>query len=587
MKSSLPEAGRPSTTAVPQDATVAMPTETPPPAGVSNNQAKKLDHSGHRLGDFKLLRRLGEGGMGQVYLAEQLSLQRRVAIKVLRSDFAENETFLKRFEAEAKAIAQLTHPNIVQVYAVGTEQNTRYMALEYVEGTNLKDYLSKKGPPDLAIALVIMRQIASALLKAAELGIIHRDIKPENILLTRKVEVKVADFGLSRMVGDDVHLTQTGTTMGTPLYMSPEQIMGKAVDPRTDLYSFGATCYHLLTGTPPFLADSAMAVGVRHLTDPAKPLQEIRPDLPAELCNLVHRLLAKKPEDRPQSAREVLREIRKIQETLAGSQTQALDKAGLDNADGADPFDFGATLTQASPTPGTGSTLSVPHPPSTMRRWLLPLVGGSVMVAVVGGAIFGLLLRHEGQTHAKSSATSTRTETKKLVNNLSQERERNLKKRVEETKYPREQDKVFDFPAEKMIQGVRARTELIMFYVDNLDDCLDQAKAFTDAEANAKQGPDIYRCIGWVGKAVILTSEGKHKESYEALENAFAMKPNNTLRRGMLSQLNRNKDLASLILMALRTNEKSIPIPPNLVPLKEEAERADKAASGDKLRPPK
>ncbi|HQR43813.1 MAG TPA: serine/threonine-protein kinase, partial [Gemmatales bacterium] len=415
---------------------------------------KKLDHSGHRLGDFKLLRRLGEGGMGQVYLAEQLSLQRRVAIKVLRSDFAENETFLKRFEAEAKAIAQLTHPNIVQVYAVGTEQNTRYMALEYVEGTNLKDYLSKKGPPDLAIALVIMRQIASALLKAAELGIIHRDIKPENILLTRKVEVKVADFGLSRMVGDDVHLTQTGTTMGTPLYMSPEQIMGKAVDPRTDLYSFGATCYHLLTGTPPFLADSAMAVGVRHLTDPAKPLQEIRPDLPAELCNLVHRLLAKKPEDRPQSAREVLREIRKIQETLAGSQTQALDKAGLDNADGADPFDFGATLTQASPTPGTGSTLSVPHPPSTMRRWLLPLVGGSVMVAVVGGAIFGLLLRHEGQTHAKSSATSTRTETKKLVNNLSQERERNLKKRVEETKYPREQDKVFDFPAEKMIQGV-------------------------------------------------------------------------------------------------------------------------------------
>lgn len=222
-----------------------------------------------------------------------------------------------------------------------------------------------------------------------------------------------------------------------------------------------------------------------------------------------------------------------------------------------------------------------------MRRWLLPLVGGSVMVAVVGGAIFGLLLRHEGQTHAKSSATSTRTETKKLVNNLSQEREKNLKKRVEETKYPREQDKVFDFPAEKMIQGVRARTELIMFYVDNLDDCLDQAKAFTDAEANAKQGPDIYRCIGWVGKAVILTSEGKHKESYEALENAFAMKPNNTLRRGMLSQLNRNKDLASLILMALRTNEKSIPIPPNLVPLKEEAERADKAAPGDKLRPPK
>ena len=243
-----------------------------------------VDLSGQTLGDFQIIRRLGEGGMGQVYLAEQISLKRKVALKLLRADLAANPTALARFKAEAEAVAQATHANIVQVYAIGEVNGLNYMALEYVEGRNLRQFLEKKGPPEVMLALSIMRQVAAALQRASELGIIHRDIKPENILLTRKGEVKVADFGLSRIFGDDtqpLNLTQSGVTMGTPLYMSPEQVEGKPVDPRTDIYSFGVTCYHMLAGQPPFRGSSAFEVAIQHVQKQPKPLAEIRPDLPA------------------------------------------------------------------------------------------------------------------------------------------------------------------------------------------------------------------------------------------------------------------------------------------------------------------
>src|SRR5262249_5950160 len=152
------------------------------------------------------------------------------------------------------------HPNIVHVYAFGEERGLHYMALEYVEGRNLGQYLMKKGTVDVPVAISIVRQIAAALQRASELGIIHRDIKPENLLLTRRGEVKVADFGLSRCFGTDrpaANLTHSGMTVGTPLYMSPEQVQGLAVDPRTDIYSLGVTCYHMLAGQPPFRGNTA------------------------------------------------------------------------------------------------------------------------------------------------------------------------------------------------------------------------------------------------------------------------------------------------------------------------------------------
>ena len=211
----------------------------PASATAAESAPKKVDRSpdlsGQTFGDYQMLRKLGEGGMGQVYLAQQISLKRKVALKLLRADLATNATALARFRAEAQAVAQATHANIVQVYAIDTFNGLQYMALEYVEGRNLRQYLEKKGPPEVMLALSIIRQVAAALQRASELGIVHRDIKPENILLTRKGEVKVADFGLSRFFGDDtpaLNLTQSGVTLGTlPLYMSPEQVEGKTVDP--------------------------------------------------------------------------------------------------------------------------------------------------------------------------------------------------------------------------------------------------------------------------------------------------------------------------------------------------------------------
>ena len=208
--------------------------------------------------------------MGEVYLAEQISLKRKVALKLMRPDLAANITALARFKAEAEAVAKATHANIVQVYAIHEIGGLHFMALEFVEGRNLREFLEKKGPPEILLGLSIMRQVAAALQRASELGIIHRDIKPENILLTRKGEVKVADFGLSRILSESgaqpPNLTQSHVTMGTPLYMSPEQVEGKkTIDHRTDIYSFGVTCYHMFAGHPPFKGTAAFEVAVQHV----------------------------------------------------------------------------------------------------------------------------------------------------------------------------------------------------------------------------------------------------------------------------------------------------------------------------------
>ncbi len=203
----------------------APPRATPPQAAMFGSDA---DLSGLVLGDFRLLRRLGQGGMGQVYLAEQLSLRRQVALKLVRPQLAETpaaaETLLKRFRAEAEVVARATHANIVQVYAIGQAGDLNYMALEYVEGANLRELVEKQKPIVFAHGLKIMAQIAAALQRAGELTIVHRDIKPENILVARNGEVKVADFGLSRCFDRPLGLTRSGVVMGTPLYMSPEQV---------------------------------------------------------------------------------------------------------------------------------------------------------------------------------------------------------------------------------------------------------------------------------------------------------------------------------------------------------------------------
>ncbi|MEX0585588.1 MAG: serine/threonine-protein kinase, partial [Pirellulales bacterium] len=283
-------------------------------APASTSSASPPDLSGRRLGDYAVLRRLGQGGMAVVYLAEQTSLRRQVALKVLNPDRASDDSYVRRFHVEAQAAAALVHPCIAQIYEVGCIDSLHFISQEYVPGQNLRQLLARHGPPDTKLAVHIIRQTAAALQRASEQGIVHRDIKPDNILITKDGQVKVADFGLARIMGDErgVHLTQVGMTLGTPLYMSPEQFEGKPLDPRSDVYSLGVTSYHLLAGNPPFRGETALAVAVQHVKNTPDRLENLRPDLPGALCRIIHKMLAKQPHERQQSAADVLRELRGV-----------------------------------------------------------------------------------------------------------------------------------------------------------------------------------------------------------------------------------------------------------------------------------
>jgi len=299
------------------------PSRAKPPAAATETVSSGVSvaHSElslKQLGEFRIIRPLGRGGMAEVYLAEQTSLHRPVAIKVLRAELLTDQTIVKRFEQEAQAAAGLLHPNIVQVYAFGQQDGIHYIAQEYVQGLNLRQFLNRKGPPELLVAYHVMRQIAAALAVAGDAGIVHRDIKPENILITRKGEAKVTDFGLAQLAVSEqrVQLTQVGVTMGTPLYMSPEQINGDPVDHRSDIYSFGVTCYRMLSGRPPFRGETSLTLAMQHLTKTPEPLGSLRSDLPPIMGEIVHKMMARFPADRYQHAREITQDLKRVARIL-------------------------------------------------------------------------------------------------------------------------------------------------------------------------------------------------------------------------------------------------------------------------------
>lgn len=272
------------------------------------------DLTGQTIGDYLVLQRLGRGGMADVYLTQQLSLQRPIALKVLRRDLAKDATYVERFLREARAAAALVHANIVQIFEVGQHDNIHFIAQEYISGQNLKMWLHRNGSAEPKLAMEILAGTAQAIQKADQFQVVHRDIKPENIMLSDSGEIKVTDFGLARVNNNqaDDTLTKVGVTMGTPLYMSPEQVEGGALDARSDIYSLGVTAYHMLAGTPPFDGDNALTIAMKQVKNDAAALGEVRPDLPAAVCELIHRMIEKSPENRPQSADEVLRVLKQI-----------------------------------------------------------------------------------------------------------------------------------------------------------------------------------------------------------------------------------------------------------------------------------
>ena len=278
--------------------------------------------SGHRLGGYELRTLLGSGAMADVYLGLQTSLGRKVAVKVLREPVhGHRESSVERFMQEARAAASLVHGNIVQIYEVGCVDHVHFIAEEYVAGPTLKQWLHERGTLSPPQAVSVLEQVAAALDRAWRQKIVHRDIKPENLLVTPAWEVKVADFGLARITlsGEGLDLTHEGTTLGTPLYMSPEQVEGRELDSRSDLYSLGATLYHLIAGRPPFETGSPLSVALAHVRETPRPLQQLRPEFPEVLTELIDGLLAKNPAKRFADPAALLEALQATEEVAGGA----------------------------------------------------------------------------------------------------------------------------------------------------------------------------------------------------------------------------------------------------------------------------
>jgi serine/threonine-protein kinase len=468
------------------------------PAPPNGSPFDSADLTGRTLDDFRIQRLLGRGGMGHVYLAEQLSLKRPVALKIMRADLAANAVAVARFQAEAEAVARVPHANIVQVYAVGIAEGLHFMALEYVEGRNLRDYLAKKGPPELPAALSLIRQAAAGLQRAHEAGIVHRDIKPENMLLTRKGELKVADFGLSRCLAPDqqpLNLTQTGMAMGTPLYMSPEQVRGTPADPRSDIYSFGVTCYHLLAGEPPFRGQTSFEVALQHVQKEPRPLGDIRPDLPPELCEIVHRMMAKAPDDRYQTCRDLIKDLVALREVLGGAgQTQAVVQS------------------RPVPKPARSTTMKTTAPavaarPASWGSWVL----FAVVLVLAAAAGVGARYRDDSQPKLPSTPTFKEPEAEP---SFAARREKELLAAFRQEVDPKQK------PEDEIKRHLRAAVRLGAFYLEQ--------RKLTDATAFFKMlidkpllAPPASGILGRYGLAATLAFQDQPAASVSQFLDAL------------------------------------------------------------------
>jgi serine/threonine-protein kinase len=288
-------------------------------------------------GRYRIVRKLGAGGMANVYLAEDQELGRSVAIKILDGRHAADNSFIERFRREAKNAAGLSHPNIVSIYDRGEAEGTYYIAMEYLSGRSLKELMVSRGPTPIKIAVDYTRQILAALGFAHRNGIVHRDIKPHNVVVDPDGRLKVTDFGIARSGGTS-QMTEVGSIIGTAQYLSPEQARGAPVDQRSDVYSVGVVLYEMLTGKVPFTGDTPLEIAMKHLSEVPVPPSEKRPEVPEDLDSIVLRALAKDPEDRYQTAQEMDADLSRLQRGLAVSSetadaaTAVLAGAGISGA---------------------------------------------------------------------------------------------------------------------------------------------------------------------------------------------------------------------------------------------------------------
>lgn len=445
--------------------------------------------------------------MADVYLAEQLSLQRQVAFKVLKAVLAQDENYVRRFLHEARSAAALVHANIVQIHEVGQIEGVHFIAQEYVQGKNLREMIDRTGPLDVRLVVLVTRQVASALLRAAQHGLVHRDIKPENVLITASGEAKVADFGLAHVLreGEQLNLTQVGITMGTPLYMSPEQAQGKPLDHRSDLYSLGVTVYHMLTGQPPFHGDTALALAVQHLKTEPEPLSKRRPELPESLCRIVHRLLEKDPANRYDSARDLLRDLRMVSA-----------EHGLDSADGDELWQaLGTEL--AGPIEATRQLDEVMKTAALYRRrpvraglWLAAGVLGALAIGAACALAFRPTPLHlEALPVNREIPRQASAEAQYIYAGLFP----NSKAHWQE---------VIDFKPHDEYFDLLARKELAWLYLTQDNDRVAASEIFHEF-AGLPEFENELRSFGIAGLSVIASLEGRHIDALAGADVVWPM----------------------------------------------------------------
>ena len=268
---------------------------------------------GKTIGQCLIQQKLGQGGMGTVYLARHLTLNKPVAVKILRGDLPTDVQGVERFLREARSAARLDHPRIVHIYDAGQQKGVYYIVMQFVPGESLASRLRREQRLEASEALRIFKEVAEGIQHAHSTGIVHRDIKPDNILLGNDGGVKVVDFGLACMVEGDPNLSRTGTVLGSPNFMSPEQATGQRVDKRTDIYSLGATLYHMLTGAPPFQASSSIGIVCKVVREPLRPPHETNPMVPLQLSRFVCQLMNKDREKRIPSMGEALSILERLE----------------------------------------------------------------------------------------------------------------------------------------------------------------------------------------------------------------------------------------------------------------------------------
>ena len=268
-------------------------------------------------GRYEVLKRVGSGGMADVYMAKDHKLNRNVAVKVLKSEYVEDEKFLKKFETEAQAVARLSHPNIVNIYDVGMEDGINYIVMELAEGITVKEYIRKKGYLSPKETVEISTQIASAISHAHKNHIIHRDIKPQNILVSDTGIIKVTDFGIAKATSSNT-VTSTATAMGSVHYISPEQAKGRFCDEKSDIYSLGITMYEMVTGHVPFDHENGVTIALMHLQNEITPPSQIRDGIPDSLEKIILKCTMKKPEERYQTADDLIADLRLVFEDTSG-----------------------------------------------------------------------------------------------------------------------------------------------------------------------------------------------------------------------------------------------------------------------------